>query len=631
MEEMRLICEHTDEMDTQLLLAIQKVCNTNRMQIDYDAVGELVGFVYNGIPITGSAIQQHLAKLRSRRIAVGLWVPEPLRKGGNTHGTSSHHHGHHARRNVHANRPGRSRGNAEHDDDSDDFDVDEADPDESYDDGRKTKGVKKEKGVKTEGVKTEHGVKTEQGVKAETAHVGDTEVAKKEKKRNGHSKMPKLELTIKTEEAGNKVPVKEETSRGGATASAKRRLTQARAMQAFTGSDENSDEYVGLGAPCMKLEGYAEDSVAGSTSDGNGAVDADADGGIVTAAIRESILPSSTFPLLTLHIVDDPFVVENSTEQWDAMGNDLPSGMSTSTGSSMSTGVGSGMTTGLGYGSVIGLENPYGIGIGIPRYTESQLRNNPHLFESFGMIVPNNHGYGNHGLTTPYNGSDFSLVTSYDTHPGSQGRSPFFSQETSYMLSAMLPSPSSHHSSGQSSAAGSMGPPPTYGQFSMPVTPSNAWDMTNLGAYGNMMASPASTGPTVSLGPGFPVTSFHGLPDPVAATTFEGAVNAIASTATIETPATTLSSQFDVTVGTYLPFRVGKFWADSLLGHGNDIPTLPVMATDDSNDAQVTPVPALDQEPAHHPTGMFGSSDELDDEYLRDFFNIDIDENDYEH
>ena len=538
-----------DDMDVQLLLAMQKVCNNKRVPVDYEEMGRMVGMAYNGIPITGSAVQQHLAKTRSRRSKDGLWVPAPLRKGGNTHGTATHNS---RRRNGHKNYPGPSSGNMGHYDDSNDDDDDDtdpdADPDASYDEARKTKRVKKEKDVKTEGVaKTEDGVKTEHS---------NAKVVKKEKSRNGQSKKSKTELAIKMEDADDK-------RHGSENNSTKRKRTQSCALQSPTGRNDTDDELVGLGASYMKLEGCTGNSIASFTTDSDDVADNDGNGGLVSATISETILPSRSFPSLIIHTVEDPFAptaVQYSTEDWDSMANGLPSGMATG---SISTGLGTVVDPGMGYESMNGLSNPYGFGSNYNSYQPLNAHNNIQLplnnngYENFGMAVPqigngygnigmvtpqNGSGHGNFGMTTPHSGSDYSTqFTPYDTPSGLEGSYPGLATSTPQIFPA-APFQSSYPSSSQTSAMGSMPPPPmlNYGQYSLPVTPSHPWDITNFGVYGNVMASPASTRINVSLGPGFPATPFHGLPDPVPATTIGIAAAAVATPA-VGTAATTLS------------------------------------------------------------------------------------------
>ncbi|KAL9126130.1 MAG: hypothetical protein Q9217_004774 [Psora testacea] len=73
----RHLVRWSDDLDVQLLLTIQSECNAAGIAIPWDAIGNTLG-----IGATGGAIIQHLAKTRSRRVAAGLQVPPPLRRGG---------------------------------------------------------------------------------------------------------------------------------------------------------------------------------------------------------------------------------------------------------------------------------------------------------------------------------------------------------------------------------------------------------------------------------------------------------------------------------------------------------------------------------------------------------------------
>ncbi|KAL5360709.1 hypothetical protein BJX96DRAFT_150708 [Aspergillus floccosus] len=66
-----------DNLDELLLLTIQSVCNKNSVKIPWAEVAKTMG--HN---VTEGAIVQHLAKLRSRRVASDKAVPPPLRRGG---------------------------------------------------------------------------------------------------------------------------------------------------------------------------------------------------------------------------------------------------------------------------------------------------------------------------------------------------------------------------------------------------------------------------------------------------------------------------------------------------------------------------------------------------------------------
>ena len=65
------------DLDYKLLLGMQYQCNVAGLAIPWDDIGVLMG-----PNITGSAVIQHLAKIRSRMVAKGLPVPPPLRRGG---------------------------------------------------------------------------------------------------------------------------------------------------------------------------------------------------------------------------------------------------------------------------------------------------------------------------------------------------------------------------------------------------------------------------------------------------------------------------------------------------------------------------------------------------------------------
>lgn len=64
-------------MDKTLLLTVQYVCNSAGLAVPWNEIAILMG---EGI--TGGAVIQHLAKLRTRMVTQGLPVPPPLRRGG---------------------------------------------------------------------------------------------------------------------------------------------------------------------------------------------------------------------------------------------------------------------------------------------------------------------------------------------------------------------------------------------------------------------------------------------------------------------------------------------------------------------------------------------------------------------
>lgn len=54
----------TEELDKKLLLTIQSECNKHSIQLPWDAIGKTMGE-----HISGGAVIQHLAKLRTRKSA----------------------------------------------------------------------------------------------------------------------------------------------------------------------------------------------------------------------------------------------------------------------------------------------------------------------------------------------------------------------------------------------------------------------------------------------------------------------------------------------------------------------------------------------------------------------------------
>ncbi|KAK4691819.1 hypothetical protein P7C71_g5267, partial [Lecanoromycetidae sp. Uapishka_2] len=80
--EKRHLVRWNDDLDKKLLLTVQYECNARHIVLPFDAIGKTMG---DGI--TGGAVIQHLAKLRTRMIADKKSVPPPLRRGG--HGSTA--------------------------------------------------------------------------------------------------------------------------------------------------------------------------------------------------------------------------------------------------------------------------------------------------------------------------------------------------------------------------------------------------------------------------------------------------------------------------------------------------------------------------------------------------------------
>ncbi|PYH96073.1 hypothetical protein BO71DRAFT_301510, partial [Aspergillus ellipticus CBS 707.79] len=73
----RTLVRWDENLNELLLLTVQSVCNANSIKIPWMNVAQTMG--HN---VTEGAIVQHLAKLRSRRVASNKAVPPPLRRGG---------------------------------------------------------------------------------------------------------------------------------------------------------------------------------------------------------------------------------------------------------------------------------------------------------------------------------------------------------------------------------------------------------------------------------------------------------------------------------------------------------------------------------------------------------------------
>ncbi|MCJ1432091.1 hypothetical protein MMC27_001447 [Xylographa pallens] len=134
----RNLVRWTEDMDIQMLLIVQKICNQKNIKLPWDEVGAQLGGT-----ITGGAIIQHLAKLRARRVEQGLPVPEPLKRGsggsvalstGAMRGSGA------ARKGRQGKRPAASSFNTSNEDDDEEYDVDKAsDPEASFGEVRKKK------------------------------------------------------------------------------------------------------------------------------------------------------------------------------------------------------------------------------------------------------------------------------------------------------------------------------------------------------------------------------------------------------------------------------------------------------------------------------------------------------------
>ena len=66
-----------EEDNIRILLCLQKACSEVGIKLPWDEVGSMIGPT-----ITGGAVQQHVAKLRTRAADAGIPVPGPMKRGG---------------------------------------------------------------------------------------------------------------------------------------------------------------------------------------------------------------------------------------------------------------------------------------------------------------------------------------------------------------------------------------------------------------------------------------------------------------------------------------------------------------------------------------------------------------------
>lgn len=68
---------YIEEDNIRILLCLQKACSEVGIKLPWDEVGSMIGPT-----ITGGAVQQHVAKLRTRAADAGIPVPGPMKRGG---------------------------------------------------------------------------------------------------------------------------------------------------------------------------------------------------------------------------------------------------------------------------------------------------------------------------------------------------------------------------------------------------------------------------------------------------------------------------------------------------------------------------------------------------------------------
>ncbi|MCJ1284256.1 hypothetical protein MMC26_003587 [Xylographa opegraphella] len=233
-----------EDMDIQMLLLLQKICNQKSIKLPWDEVGSQLGGT-----ITAGAIIQHLAKLRARRVEQGLPVPDPLKRGsgGNlTLSTGSVNSSGGTRKGRQGKRLAASSNitSNEDDDDEEEFDVDKAsDPEAAFGEVRK-KRVKRD--VENEFEEDNHGTMT-------NPQSGQS---------NKNSKIARR-TRPDTFEATKKNPMKEtspEATRATVTERTGRRTNVNYARLHNGGSeydtdDETNEPHVAAGSSFLKLEG----------------------------------------------------------------------------------------------------------------------------------------------------------------------------------------------------------------------------------------------------------------------------------------------------------------------------------------------------------------------------------------
>lgn len=228
-------------MDIQLLLILQKVCNQKNIKLPWDEVGEQLGGT-----ITGGAIIQHLAKLRTRRVNQGLPVPEPLKRGG---GETPAAPSGGQKKSKGKGEAGAALDNS-NDDDEEDIDIDKAsDPEASFGERTKKRG-KREADSEDEG----DGYGTKKKLKSKK----QSKVSKS-RKRPGARSINKDGKDIKKEP--DTLPIRVTDAKRAA-----RRTSIDYADPDDGEYDEGTDDdpnepHVAAGSSFLKLEGFSDGKV----------------------------------------------------------------------------------------------------------------------------------------------------------------------------------------------------------------------------------------------------------------------------------------------------------------------------------------------------------------------------------
>ena len=122
-----------DDFDIQILLALQKACNKKGIKLPFEETAIILNEINPQHNISGSAIIQHLTKLRLKRIDQALPVPSPLTRRGGTRKAN--------KKDVVSKKPEDSEAKEE----KDYSDIDDTYDPEASSDGNLRKRVKREK------------------------------------------------------------------------------------------------------------------------------------------------------------------------------------------------------------------------------------------------------------------------------------------------------------------------------------------------------------------------------------------------------------------------------------------------------------------------------------------------------
>lgn len=234
-----------EDLDKQLMLTMQSVCNMEGIRIPWNKVAE-----YMGGNVTEGAIVQHLAKTRNKMQEAGAPVPPALKRGGTAPTSKIFGAGSNKRKPTVGGRDLRTQKTTRvsNEDEEDDFDVDNAsDPDEDYvatKNRRKSGGSAKVKKEDSDG---------------EADGIENLEQENSAKKSKGSVK--KGNAAIKEEQSPT-------ATRGRRSSVNYAKLDKGEDSD-FEGDSDDSlvgkKEYVGAGAPFLD---FPKDNKAGTHTDG---------------------------------------------------------------------------------------------------------------------------------------------------------------------------------------------------------------------------------------------------------------------------------------------------------------------------------------------------------------------------